>query len=278
MDEYEKFYFDLTGFLVIRNAVPATDVERALCGLQECQEQVIEEERAGAGYPMFEGTLPRRALLNLLELPGGHSTIFRELLASPALIPYLNTLLGPGWRLDHLPKAYLTEVGAEGFVLHGPGHAEFDSAQYYTFNNGYLRCGMVGVLFALSPVRPGDGGFVCLPGSHKANLPVPLDVRGGHRGEELLQNPALDPGDALLFTESLVHGTLPWKSEIDRRVLLYRFSPRSQHMWAGVHGITMPEWVAECTPAVQAVLAPPFSYFRSVLRDDGTVEVQNEPQ
>jgi ectoine hydroxylase-related dioxygenase (phytanoyl-CoA dioxygenase family) len=37
--------------------------------------------------------------------------------------------------------------------------------------------------------------------------------------------PAVEAGDALFFTEALIHGTLPWRGTQERRALLYKFSP-----------------------------------------------------
>ena len=37
--------------------------------------------------------------------------------------------------------------------------------------------------------------------------------------------PAVAAGDVLIFTEALVHGTMPWTAEHERRALLYKYSP-----------------------------------------------------
>ena len=36
---------------------------------------------------------------------------------------------------------------------------------------------------------------------------------------------AAQAGDALIFTEAVLHGTLPWMSEEERRTVIYRFAP-----------------------------------------------------
>ena len=73
---------------------------------------------------------------------------------------------------------------------------------------------------ALKDVNPGDGGFICVPGSHKANMHYkpPVD-------SPLVVNPSLRAGDMLIFTEALVHGTTTWTSSKQRRSLLYKYSP-----------------------------------------------------
>jgi ectoine hydroxylase-related dioxygenase (phytanoyl-CoA dioxygenase family) len=76
-------------------------------------------------------------------------------------------------------------------------------------------------MYALEDVELGDGGFVGVLGSHKANINTykpPLD-------SPLVFNPMLKAGDMLIFTESLVHGTLRWNSDKRRRSLLYKYSP-----------------------------------------------------
>ncbi len=37
--------------------------------------------------------------------------------------------------------------------------------------------------------------------------------------------PPVEAGDALFFTEALIHGTMPWRGRHERRALLYKFSP-----------------------------------------------------
>ncbi len=41
------------------------------------------------------------------------------MLALPTLIPFLNAVVGPGYRLDHLPLTIIQRPGAEGFDFHG---------------------------------------------------------------------------------------------------------------------------------------------------------------
>ncbi|HZP81290.1 MAG TPA: hypothetical protein VFB21_06615 [Chthonomonadaceae bacterium] len=40
-----------------------------------------------------------------------------------------------------------------------------------------MRNGLTVVAYNLKDVNPGDGGFGCVPGSHKSNLPFPSEWR-----------------------------------------------------------------------------------------------------
>ena len=39
---------------------------------------------------------------------------FRELLAHPKVVPYLNTMFGRGWKMDHSPFLLASTAGTEG--------------------------------------------------------------------------------------------------------------------------------------------------------------------
>ena len=41
-----------------------------------------------------------------------------------------------------------------------------------------MKDGHTAVYFVLSDSKPGDGGFACIPASHKANCPLPGDTGG----------------------------------------------------------------------------------------------------
>ena len=73
-----------------------------------------------------------------------------------------------------------------------------------------------------------------------------------------MDNPALEPGDVLFFSEATTHGTLPWTAEHTRRACLYRFAPATSAYGRAY----VPTWPAEMTegltPAEAAVLEPPY--------------------
>jgi ectoine hydroxylase-related dioxygenase (phytanoyl-CoA dioxygenase family) len=65
-----------------------------------------------------------------------------------------------------------------------------------------------------------------VPGSHKANFPLP-----GAPDRALVVEVPLAAGDLVVFTEALTHGTLDWEGPSVRRTLLYKYSPGSS-TWA----------------------------------------------
>ena len=61
-------------------------------------------------------------------------------------------------------------------------------------------------------------------------------------------------GDVVVFTEALIHGTLPWRGEEERRTLVYKYSP-------GNSAYSHVQWPAElvdaCTDRQRLLLQPP---------------------
>ena len=69
-----------------------------------------------------------------------------------------------------------------------------------------------------------------------------------------MRQPAVEAGDALIFTEALVHGTAPWTAGHERRALLYKFSP-GHSTWSNNY-YTEDEFDG-LTDQQKRVLAPP---------------------
>ena len=98
---------------------------------------------------------------------------------------------------------------------------------WYQYRHGLMRSGLTVCTFMLAGAAEGDGGFACVPGSHKSNFidRTPPEVRRFERRPAYVAQPAVEAGDVLIFTEALVHGTMPWTAGHQRRALLYKYTP-----------------------------------------------------
>ena len=54
---------------------------------------------------------------------------------------------------------------------------------------------------------------------------MPDEVARYERDAHYVFQPEVEAGDALIFTEALVHGTMPWTADHERKALLYKYSP-----------------------------------------------------
>ncbi|MDA0710513.1 MAG: phytanoyl-CoA dioxygenase family protein [bacterium] len=259
MNEYEKFFFDLWGYLVVENALTREEVEACNKAIDNNLDQmrVRSSEQSLSGASMaLKGKHGRGDLGGMLTWPRPHCQPFRNLLAHPIIIPYLAELLREDYRLDHL-YGIVMEKGAEGHTLHGGGTAD-DLTHFYQFHNGRMRCGLTVVSFVLTDCNPGDGGFACIPGSHKSNYKTPRDVALLDKNIGVVQQVSARAGSAIIFTEALTHGTLPWTADHPRRSILYKYAPGPLTYSSQYLPPHVAEVLDEFTPAQRALLEPPY--------------------
>jgi Phytanoyl-CoA dioxygenase (PhyH) len=200
----ERYRFDVEGVLVRTDVLSPAELRR------------INEQVDSLGLPTPGGAIQSQRFSGLVEAGG----LLRDLMDHPAVIDVVRELCGPQVRLDHA-YGIVMSPGTSGLGLHGGG-MPFDAAQYYTVHGGAIRTGLVAVQWALVDHPPGQGGFCCVPGSHKANFALPAGVGLDH---ELVAEVPLHAGDVVIFTEALTHGTLPWRSTRQRRTVLYKYAP-----------------------------------------------------
>jgi hypothetical protein len=210
MNEQERYLFDLQGFLLVRDALTPEQVA-ALNELLDAQ--VAAKAQDEMRTQRFGGLLS-----------WGEAT--RDLITNPHIAPYLAEMLGENYRLDHdYADVIRAGLGPIGATLHGGG-APFDPSQYYLFRDGRMYNGLTVVAYNLRDVNPGDGGFGCVPGSHKANYRLPGEWRDLENPAPFVQAVPGPAGSAVIFTEALTHGTMPWKGAGERRTVFLKYCPR----------------------------------------------------
>lgn len=206
MTPEEKFLLDLQGYIVIKGVLTSAEIEdmNRTCDIkytQNSEEMDFRRNNVSQWGPPFQ-----------------------KLIDHPKITPYLDDLLGPYFRLDHDYCIFMREGAAGGDLHGGEGH---EGDHWYKYRDGQIRNGLSVVTFFLSGAAEGDGGFECIPGTHKSNFidGIPHDVKKHKRSVDYVIQPEVEAGDALFFTEALVHGTRSWSGKHERRALLYKFSP-----------------------------------------------------
>jgi hypothetical protein len=209
MNEEERYLFDLWGYVNIENVLGEEELAElnALINQQsypQPKDDEIYSQRFG-GFLEWE------------------NDAFRKLLKHPRIMPSLKELIGDKFRLDHA-YGILMRQGNPAGTLHGGG-TPYDPAQYYVFRNGQMYNGLTVVSWALTDMLPGQGGFCCIPGSHKSNFRCPSHLRPVANNPKCMVSVHQKAGDAVIFTEALTHGTLPWDTDHYRRSILFKYSP-----------------------------------------------------
>ena len=97
MNDQEKYLFDLRGYVVVENALTIEQVED-LSSRLETQAKTPGRRRFGSDRTIFGDDTGRAwSAPSLLEWGG----TYLDLIDLPRIAPYLEALLGVGYRLDH---------------------------------------------------------------------------------------------------------------------------------------------------------------------------------
>lgn len=238
MTPQEQYLFDLRGYLAVPNALTADQVAELNAIMdRRIAEEVPPHAHTHRFYPLLEWGRP-----------------YLDLIDNPRVSPYLEELLGPQFRLDH-EYADLIRAGKGpiGTTLHG-GATPFGSPFYYRYHDGQMRNGLLVAAYNLCDVNPGDGGFGAVPGSHKSNVRFPDEWRELEDAPDFVDRVTGPAGTAILFTEAMTHGTLPWRGAGERRTLFYKFSPHALSWAAAFYD---PDDYEGLTDRQRAILEPP---------------------
>jgi hypothetical protein len=235
ISKIDKYLFDLNGFIVIENALNRSEVKacnKIIDKLKKLKHNEWEGYVHGHNYGGKEG-------LNLQQIYEAGKP-FEKLIDHPSWIDHMLEFVGGDGTFDHQHGPLFID---ENFVnVRGPGDAigihsgnhEGTQRGHYRYENGKMHSGQVNILVALTDIGKGDGGTVVIPASHKANFKHPeFDqnrmLKGGKVSHAAFMTGAkevyLKQGDALLFVDSLCHGSAKRANKGERRVVIYRYGP-----------------------------------------------------
>lgn len=240
MTDQERYRFDLQGFI----AVPDALTPEQLSAINTIVDQQIAAQ--------CEPDMTTKRFGGLLAW----GQVFRDVIDNPRISPYLEEIIHPAFRLDHdyldVIRSGLSPIGAG---LHGGG-APFDPGQFFRFQDGRFYNGLCVVAYNLHDVNPGDGGFACVPGSHKANLRFPNEWRDLTKDHDVVTKVSGPAGTAIIFTEALTHGPLPWTGAHERRTLFLKFSPYNSSWSSRYYDAEAYEGLSD---RAKEILEPPMS-------------------
>lgn len=230
MTDEEIYEFDLRGYIICREVLSPAEVDRI--------REILVDVQPAKGIGKFA----------FMELDAR----FMELMAHPRILSMLTVILGAWLRFDHAFGIKMTKTESVEEGLHGGPLDEERSFWYqWVACEGAMHNGLIKVLHALNDVNPGDGGFICVPGSHKRSLYYRLRA-----DSHLVVNPQLRSGDALIFTEALVHGSRQWTADRARHALIYSYAPGFMG-WKNYE--TIKPYLPLATTEIQReLLRPPF--------------------
>jgi len=230
--DLEVFRFDLNGFIIVRGALSPAQLAAGNASLDRLQ-HLRKGEWAGHVHGHDYGG---REGLNLQQIYEGGAP-WEELIDHPAWIERVRTFVGGEGCFDynHGPlfiDECFANLRAEGEAIgiHSGGH-QGTARTLYLVKDGRFHCHQVNVLLAWRDIGPGDGATMVVPASHKANFPHPDFARCAMKAGAAASADGVDgaievhlqAGDALIFTDAIMHGSAARRNPGQRRISVYRY-------------------------------------------------------
>jgi len=235
MTEAEKDYvFDLRGYHIIDNALSAEQLEWINAWIDLQPRDLEPGTWLGNVETHTYGHQDGINFQNIVE--GG--PVFEELIDHPIWIDMVRRYITNDANRLSLNECFLNIRGQGGFIgIHSGGHTPYFPLSF-RHHGGAWNVGQINILMALQDVGPGDGCTVVVPGSHKSHEvhPVLQDTGDTARANSVYRKDKPDEtlgavevrlkaGEALFFTDGLLHGGSSRTNPGERRILIYRYSP-----------------------------------------------------
>ena len=258
-DELVDYLFDLQGFLILRSAVEP----ELVAALNREFDALPRDLPVGHWYRGSQRRDYGRATGLEMHHCIGIGAAFEALIDHPSWIELARHYCGE--EKSYVRGLFIDECIAS--VRERGGHHPVHSGNFriplrclYQYRDGQFRCGQVNVIVALTPIGAGDGPTMVIPGSHKSHLPHPQQARFSYGGDQPMDTIAgaipvhMNAGDALLFTDSLMHGAGARTTAGERRITIYRYGPAWGRTRYGYE--YSPALLDRLTPARRSILQP----------------------
>jgi len=218
------YEFDLNGFVVVENALePGLLAElNAIADDYERRARIYELE--GEGETLDEGA---RLKVRFSRIVLDHPAFLRA-----AMNPKVTSLIPHLIVMPRMKSTWLDFAGKGGSIHYHSNHIPVDPVDVYFFS-GRIAANLVTVCYALQDVPLDGAALDVIPGSHKANFPLPEDPEQLRR---LRRQLPLKAGSALVFSHDMNHGS---SNALDyvRRCLFSSFSTGSSANSQGEDGL-----------------------------------------
>ena len=230
--ELEIFRFDLNGFIIVRGALTAAQLAAGNASMDRMQ-HLKKGDWAGHVHGHDYGG---REGLNLQQIYEGGEP-WEDLIDHPAYIERVRTFVGGESTFDyHHGPMVIDECFAnsrsegEAIGIHSGGH-EGTARTLYMVKDRKFHCHQVNVLIAWRDIGPGDGATMVVPASHKANFTHPDFAKSQMKSGQAASADGVDgaievhlqAGDALIFTDAIMHGSAARRNPGQRRISVYRY-------------------------------------------------------
>lgn len=196
MTDYEKFLFDLKGFIVIPEVLSQQETDRVRDHVQT--------------YSRDPDSLPE-AQRSPIAGPA------EFLIDHPRVTGILQELIDSRVERLRLESVFVSARGAgdgaDPWRPHGGG-TNLDPSLSYRYHNGRINAGMTRIVWELNEVVEGKGGTCLVPGSHKANMASAQASSWPEAADDpdsgIWETYGCPPGSLVIFSEGVRHTGARW--------------------------------------------------------------------
>lgn len=237
-----RFVFDIQGYLHLRGALISEEVAEYTRWMEEAEKTDVHV--LNADHPKGMKRQLNRPVSRVIDA----DPRFARFLDHPAVEPLLVEFLGPDYRhIDN--ELYYIYPGYQG----GPWHQGVRPHPTGHVVDGRFLCPMVKVFYCMTDVGPGEGEFVAVPGSHRAQFKIAHRDRLDLPGQRVFDD--VKAGDVILFNEGMLHTGRPNPSWKTRKTIIFNFGRSDAGVWPGY--APSPRTLEAATPHQREILTNP---------------------
>ena len=199
MTDYEKFLFDLKGFLVIPQVLTVDEIRT----VREHTDALANDADSLPGHHRAPMAGPAEFLID-----------------HPRVMGILQTVIDPDPARIRLESIFMSRRSAadskDPWTPHAGG-TNLHPSMSYRFHNGRIYAGMTRIVWELNEVVEGEGGTCLVPGSHKANLASAQESNWPAAADDpdsgIWETYGCPPGSLVVFSEGVRHTGARWTHE-----------------------------------------------------------------
>lgn len=221
----EEYLFDLRGYMILRDALPADHVASINRWIDQLPELESGQWMGGVEVHSYRG-IDGMNLQHLFEA----GDEFSSLIDHPAWIDRIRYYLGPTAQ-PSLHEMFLNLRGPGGYIGVHSGGGCINGRISAGIDRGQWCVQYMTLMVPLANIGSGDGATTIVPGSHKSAFLHPqqrpeggISSAAGNQvaGAEEIH---LQAGDALMFNDALLHGSAERCHPGHRRMIVFRYLP-----------------------------------------------------
>lgn len=229
----QRLHFDIYGYVLLEEILTPDEVSRLKAAVYrmnadpDLEAKRIMAKRRGSHYVIFE---------RIIE----YDPALFEYAVHPKLVPLVEDAVGGNVRLEEsvaIINRRDTEADLEALRRRRYNVLGFHSGTKHGWGTyieqNRFHCLFVKTLAYLTDVGPDDGGTTMIPGSHRTPWLQKEMVEAALSDDALVRQIEAKAGSVLLFAESLIHSTTAIRSDTERVILAYGYTPPMMREWTG---------------------------------------------